>query len=174
MTGRLQSWHLLIWDLHQVAWEWTISQAQPWGMKKIDAFYPHTHISDLVDKFVEMCKWSKSLRKVVDCKAWTGLDSQVQIDHSTCIEVADSSYFFVEISLYLLIGDFFMNWRLIKDFKFDIVFSACFDYDIDSLSLYVFFMHRYVECSLPMFRTFTILHPKVLVRFILRLSKVSD
>jgi hypothetical protein len=28
-----------------------------------------------------------------------------------------------------------MIWRLIKDFKSDIVFSACFDYDIDSLSL---------------------------------------
>lgn len=98
MTDRLQSWHLLTWNLHQVAWEWTISQAQPWGTKKIDAFYPHTHISDLVDKFVEMCKWSKSLRKVVDCKAWTGLDSQVQIvDHTTCIEVADSSYLFVKM-----------------------------------------------------------------------------
>ena len=25
-----------------------------------------------------------------------------------------------------------MIWRLIKDFKFDILFSACFDYDIDT------------------------------------------
>ena len=31
-------------------------------------------------------------------------------------------------SLYTLIRDFFMIWRLIKD---DIVFSACSDYDID-------------------------------------------
>ena len=33
---------------------------------------------------------------------------------------------------YSLIGDFFMIWRQIKDFKSDIVFSACFDYDIDT------------------------------------------
>ena len=25
-----------------------------------------------------------------------------------------------------------MIWRLMKDFKSDIVFSACFDYDIDA------------------------------------------
>lgn len=49
------------------------------------------------NKFVAMCKWSKSLRKVVDWKAWTGLDSQVQTDHTTCIEVAAFSYFFVEM-----------------------------------------------------------------------------
>ena len=30
-----------------------------------------------------------------------------------------------------------MIWRLIKDFKFNIVFSACFDYDIDVFSLYI-------------------------------------
>ena len=35
--------------------------------------------------------------------------------------------------VYLLIGDFFMIWRLIKDFKSDIVLSAGFDYDIDVL-----------------------------------------
>ena len=34
-----------------------------------------------------------------------------------------------------------MNWRLIKDFKFDIVFSACFYFDIDSLSLSLCFLH---------------------------------
>jgi hypothetical protein len=34
-------------------------------------------------------------------------------------------------SLYSLIRDCFMIWRLIKDFKSDIVFSAGFDYDID-------------------------------------------
>jgi hypothetical protein len=65
-----------------------------------------------------------------------------------------------------------MNCKLIKDFKFNIVFSACFDYDTDSLSLSL--MHQYVKSSLPMFPKFTILHPKVWVMFILRLSKVSD
>ena len=35
-------------------------------------------------------------------------------------------------SLYLLNVDFFMIRRLIKDFKSDIVFSACFAYDINS------------------------------------------
>jgi len=35
-------------------------------------------------------------------------------------------------SLYLLIVDSFMIWRLIKDFKSDIMFSACFAYDIDA------------------------------------------
>ena len=34
-------------------------------------------------------------------------------------------------SLYSLIGDFFMIWRVIKDFKSNIMFSASFDYDID-------------------------------------------
>ena len=36
-------------------------------------------------------------------------------------------------SLYSLIGDIFMIWRLIKDFKSDIVLSESFDYDIDTL-----------------------------------------
>ena len=46
-----------------------------------------------------------------------------------------------------------MIWRLLKDFKFDIVFSACSDYDIDSYYIYIkkFLMHKYVESSLPMF-----------------------
>ena len=35
-------------------------------------------------------------------------------------------------------------------------------------------MHKYVESSLPMFPTFTLLHPKLWVKFILRLFKVSD
>ena len=39
---------------------------------------------------------------------------------------------------------------------------------------YIFRMYEYVESSLPMFPTFTILHPEVWVKFILRLSKVSD
>ena len=39
---------------------------------------------------------------------------------------------FILLSVSSLIGDFFMFWRLIKDFKSDIVFSACFDYDIDT------------------------------------------
>ena len=40
--------------------------------------------------------------------------------------------FHIHLSLYSLIEDSFMIWRLIKDFKFDIMFSACFDYDIDT------------------------------------------
>ena len=36
-------------------------------------------------------------------------------------------------SLYSLIRDIFMIWRLIKDFKSDIVLSESFDYDIDTL-----------------------------------------
>ena len=71
-----------------------------------------------------------------------------------------------------------MNWRLIKDFKSDIVFSASFDYDIDMYYIYIyiysFLMHEYVEISLPMFPTFTILHTKLWVKFTLRLSKVSN
>jgi hypothetical protein len=35
-------------------------------------------------------------------------------------------------------------------------------------------MHEYVEISLAMFPTFTILHPKVWVKLIFRLSKVSN
>ena len=57
-----------------------------------------------------------------------------------------------------------MIWRLIKDFKSDIVFSASFDYDIYHLlylEVYILLMHEYVESSLPMFPTFTILHPKL-------------
>ena len=40
-----------------------------------------------------------------------------------------------------------MIWRLIKDFKADIVFSACFDYDKDAYYIYkyIFLMHEYVE-----------------------------
>ena len=34
------------------------------------------------------------------------------------------------LSLYSSIGDFFMIWRLIKDFKSNVVFSVGFDYDI--------------------------------------------
>ena len=37
-----------------------------------------------------------------------------------------------DLSLYSLIRDFFMIWRLIKDFKSYIVLSARFDYDIDT------------------------------------------
>ena len=36
-----------------------------------------------------------------------------------------------QISLYSLIIGFSMNWRLIKEIKSNIMFSACFDYDID-------------------------------------------
>ena len=35
-------------------------------------------------------------------------------------------------------------------------------------------MHKYVESSIPMFPTIIILHPKLCVKFILRLNKVSD
>lgn len=38
----------------------------------------------------------------------------------------------IPVSIYLLIGDFFIIWRLLKDFKSEIVFSASFDYDIDT------------------------------------------
>ena len=40
-----------------------------------------------------------------------------------------------------------MIWRLIKDFKSDIVFSASFDYDLDAyyIQKYLFLMHEYVE-----------------------------
>ena len=44
----------------------------------------------------------------------------------------DASLQFHTKSQYLLVGDFFMIWRLIKDFKSDIVFSVGFDYDIDT------------------------------------------
>ena len=54
-----------------------------------------------------------------------------------------------------------MIWRLIKDFKSNIVFNAGFDYDSLSLSLSLFLMHEYVESPLPMFHTFIILHPKL-------------
>ena len=37
-----------------------------------------------------------------------------------------------KLSLYSLIGDFFMIWKLIKDSKSDVVFSASFDWDIDT------------------------------------------
>ena len=40
--------------------------------------------------------------------------------------------------------------------------------------MYIFLMHEYVESSLAMFRTLTILHPKLYIKLILRLSKVSD
>ena len=71
-----------------------------------------------------------------------------------------------------------MIWRPIKDFKSYIVFDACFDYDIDTyyiINIYIYFvMHEYVESLIPMFPMFIILHHKVWVKFILRLSKVSD
>jgi hypothetical protein len=37
-----------------------------------------------------------------------------------------------------------MIWRLIKDFKSDIVFSACFDFDTDAyyIYIYIFLMHN--------------------------------
>ena len=31
-----------------------------------------------------------------------------------------------------------MIWRVIKDFKSDIVFNACFDYDIDTYYTYIY------------------------------------
>ena len=69
-----------------------------------------------------------------------------------------------------------MIWRLIKDFKSDIMFSAGFDYDIDTyfIHIYIHLMHEYVESSSPMFPTSTILHLKLWVKFILRLSKASN
>ena len=67
-----------------------------------------------------------------------------------------------------------MIWRLIKDFKSNIMFNASFDYDIDANYIYIFLMHKYVESSLRVFPMFTILHPELWVKFILRLSKVSD
>ena len=36
----------------------------------------------------------------------------------------------LHLSLYSSIGDFFMIWRLIKNFKSNIVLSVGFDYDI--------------------------------------------
>ena len=60
-----------------------------------------------------------------------------------------------------------MIWRLNKDFKSNVVFSAGFDYDIDAYYIYIFLMHKYVENSLPMFPVFTILHPKLWIKFIL-------
>ena len=59
-----------------------------------------------------------------------------------------------------------MIWRLIKDFKSNIMFSAYYDFDIDTYNVYIFFMHEYVKSSLPMFPMFTILHPKLWVNFI--------
>lgn len=47
-------------------------------------------------------------------------------------------YQILHISLYLLIGDFFMIWRLIKDFKSGIVFNAGFDYDVDIIYIYIY------------------------------------
>jgi hypothetical protein len=38
----------------------------------------------------------------------------------------------IPVSLYSLIGDFFIIWRLMNDFKSEIVFSADFDYDLDT------------------------------------------
>ena len=77
-------------------------------------------------------------------------------------------------SLYSLIGDFSMIWRLRTSSSIlCLVHVLIMIYSL-FLSLYVFFMHQYVESSLPMFPTFTILHPKVWVEFILRLSKVSN
>ena len=67
-----------------------------------------------------------------------------------------------------------MIWRLIKDFKSDIVISAGFDSNIDTYYLEIYILHEYVESSLPMFPMFTILHPKLWVKFIMRLSKVFD
>ena len=67
--------------------------------------------------------------------------------------------------------------RLIKDFKSNTVFSACFDDDIVLTifkNTYIFLVHECVESSLPVLPTFTTLHPKLWVNFILRLSKVSD
>ena len=46
-----------------------------------------------------------------------------------------------DISLYSLIGDFFLIWRLIKDFKSDVMFSAGFDYDIDTYYIYIYIPH---------------------------------
>ena len=46
---------------------------------------------------------------------------------------------FAPRSLYSLITNFFMTWRLIKGFKSDIMLSACFDYDIMfSLSICIY------------------------------------
>ena len=38
-------------------------------------------------------------------------------------------------SLYSLIRDFLTIWKLINDFKSNIVFSASFDYDIDAYNI---------------------------------------
>lgn len=37
--------------------------------------------------------------------------------------------------------------------------------------MYIFLMHNYVEISVPMFPTFTILHPKQWVKYILKIPK---
>ena len=76
------------------------------------------------------------------------------------------------------VGDFFMIWRLNKDFKFDIVFSACFDYNKDVYSIYICVCVFHAQICRKFItnapHTFTTLHPKVRVKFILRLSKVPD
>ena len=37
-----------------------------------------------------------------------------------------------------------MIWRLIKDFKSDIMFSAGFDYDIDTIYIYIYSSHALI------------------------------
>ena len=38
-----------------------------------------------------------------------------------------------------------MIWRLIKDFKSDIVFNACFDYDIDTYYTYIYIYYSCIN-----------------------------
>ena len=64
-------------------------------------------------------------------------------------------------SLYSLIGDFFMFWTLIKDFKSNIIFSASLYSSCTSMQ------KVHLQCS-------PIVHPKLWVKFIWRLWKVSD
>ena len=59
------------------------------------------------------------------------------IENDACNHQVTYSVNVLLLSLYSLIEDFFMILRLIKDFKSNVVFSASFDYDIDTYYIYI-------------------------------------
>ena len=69
-----------------------------------------------------------------------------------------------------------MIWRLIKDFKSNIMFSACFDYDMDTYYIYDIYTPHASTCR-KFVTNVSHFHnnaSQTMSKLILRLSKVSN
>ena len=67
-------------------------------------------------------------RRIDDC-----IKLELDSSNTWIVIEPEDRRFTIELKITIFINwRYFMIWRLIKDFKFDIVFSTCFDYDIET------------------------------------------